>query len=147
MSICRIPVGHLLLITLIFTTRLFNYVVVQTTPVGIQHLQWGLYLIYAAFNAAFVPLVHFLVVETGGRSLEETDRWFERNKGWLVHRADLSVSGNGVKMNWLGRADLRISDDHETMLRNFEIGVDNEDDNSVLNGSPVTRRGSYPIAE
>ncbi|KAK1046536.1 hypothetical protein LTR74_017950 [Friedmanniomyces endolithicus] len=33
---------------------LFNYAVVQITPPGIQHLKWGLYLIYSIFNAAFL---------------------------------------------------------------------------------------------
>ena len=67
---------------------LFNYAVVQTTPIGMHHLHWGIYLIYAIFNAAFVPVVYYLVVETSGRSLEQIDRWFELNPGWLVHKAD-----------------------------------------------------------
>jgi len=146
-SIRMIQIGHSLLIILTIIPRLFNYVVVQSTPVGIQHLRWGLYLIYAVFNAAFVPLVYFLVVETGGRSLEETDRWFERNKGWLVHRADHSVDGSGLKMNGRSLNDFQISDAHDAMMRSFEIGADNEDDDSVVSGSPVTRRDSYPMVE
>ena len=69
---------------------LFNYAVVQTTPIGMHYLHWGIYLIYAVFNAAFVPVVYYLVVETSGRSLEQIDRWFELNPGWLVHKADHS---------------------------------------------------------
>ena len=69
---------------------LFNYLVVQTTPIGMHYLHWGIYLIYALFNAAFVPIVYYLVVETAGRSLEQIDRWFELNPGWLVHKADHS---------------------------------------------------------
>lgn len=34
-------------------------IVVQTTPPGMHHLKWGLYLIYAVLNAAFVPLVYY----------------------------------------------------------------------------------------
>ena len=66
---------------------LFNYVVVQTTPIGIHYLKWGLYLIYAVLNAAFVPIVYYLIVETAGKSLEQIDKWFAANPGWLVHKA------------------------------------------------------------
>jgi hypothetical protein len=122
----------------------FNYVVVQTTPPGIHHLKWGLYLIYSILNAVFVPLVYYLVVETQGKSLEETDRWFEANKGWLVHQADHdgglalpAPNGNGKRL-----APLQIAEDHEAMMRSFEVGDDEDSDES-----PVTRRGSYPMLE
>jgi len=66
---------------------LFNYVVVQTTPIGIHYLHWGLYLVYAILNACFVPVVYYFIVETAGKSLEQIDRWFAANPGWLVHKA------------------------------------------------------------
>lgn len=122
---------------------LFNYVVVQTTPVGIHHMKWGLYLIYAILNTTFVPLVYYLVVETQGRSLEETDRWFERNPKWLVHKADHTVAGDSRGMNGHRLAKLEIGDDHEAMLRSFAVSADDDDLSSQ--GSPVTRRGSYPV--
>ena len=71
---------------------LFNYVVVQTTPIGIHYLHWGLYLLYAILNAAFVPIIYFLVVETAGKSLEQIDQWFAANTGWLVHKAGTAAS-------------------------------------------------------
>ena len=71
---------------------LFNYVVVQTTPIGIHYLHWGLYLLYAILNASFVPIIYFLVVETAGKSLEQIDQWFAANTGWLVHKAGTAAS-------------------------------------------------------
>ncbi|KAH7039730.1 general substrate transporter [Microdochium trichocladiopsis] len=117
---------------------LFNYVVVQTTPPGIEHLRWGLYAIYALLNLAFVPLVYYLVVETRGRSLEDTDHWFEMNRKWLVHKADHTVypsrggrgGGGGAGGGGAGRhggfASLGVADDHEAMMKAFE--EDSEDD-------------------
>ncbi|KAF2275257.1 general substrate transporter, partial [Westerdykella ornata] len=58
---------------------LFNYVVVQTTPIGIHYLGWFMYLIYAILNASFVPFVYYFIVETAGKSLEQIDRWFAGN--------------------------------------------------------------------
>lgn len=120
-------------------------VVVQTTPPGIHHLKWGLYLIYAIMNALWVPLVYYLVVETRGRSLEETDRWFENNPGWLVHKADHSV-GRADSTGILGktRGGLQIAEDHTAMMAAFEIAADEDDETSSL-GSPVTRRSSYHL--
>jgi len=75
---------------------LFNYIVVQTTPIGIHYLHWGLYLVYAVLNASFVPLIYFLIVETAGKSLEQIDRWFAQNPGWLVHKASDSAFTDGA---------------------------------------------------
>ncbi|ORY68943.1 and other transporter-domain-containing protein [Pseudomassariella vexata] len=116
---------------------LFNYVVVQTTPPGIEHLKWGLYLVYAVLNALFVPLVYYFVVETKGRSLEDTDRWFENNRRWLVHKADHSAGSNGVKMSDF--VPLGASSDDEAMMGAFEMGSD-EDDESIDLNSPTTPR-------
>jgi hypothetical protein len=49
-------------------TRINNYIVLLTTPIGISNLGWKHYLIYAVLNAVFVPVVY---VETAGLSLED----------------------------------------------------------------------------
>ncbi|KAK5136777.1 hypothetical protein LTR08_002073 [Meristemomyces frigidus] len=126
---------------------LFNYVVVQTTPPGIHHLRWGLYLVYAVLNAAFVPLVYYLVVETQGKSLEDTDRWFEQNRGWLVHRVNESSYASMATANGRGLRTLHIADDHEAMMRAFDDSADEGDGSLFEAGSPVSRRGSYPLAD
>jgi len=117
---------------------LFNYFVVQTTPIGIHYLHWGLYLVYAVLNALFVPLIYFLIVETAGKSLEQIDRWFAANPGWLVHKAGLSQSGMG---GGTGRGLAREeSDESESMVKAHERrgwgGYD---------GSPAPKRRSLPI--
>lgn len=107
-----------------------NYLVVQSTPPGIHHLKWGLYLIYAAANAAWVPLVWYFLVETRGRSLEETDRWFQRNPGWFVHRADHSLENTKASANGLTLDTLRRAEDQEAMLAkddDFELASDDDE--------------------
>lgn len=98
---------------------LFNYVVVQTTPIGIHYLHWGLYLIYAILNAAFVPIVYDMIVETAGKSLEQIDRLFISNPGWLVHKADHSwapQSSNADDEETLDGAD----EENEGMVKAYE---------------------------
>ncbi|KAK5718135.1 hypothetical protein LTR17_015857 [Elasticomyces elasticus] len=121
---------------------LFNYAVVQTTPPGIEHLKWGLYLIYSVLNAVFVPLVYYLVVETQGRSLEDTDDWFSRNTAWLVHKADHSTTGSSSIADGIRLAPLQTAEDHEAMMTAFEVG---DDDASEV--SAASRRSSYSFVD
>ena len=113
---------------------LFNYLVVQTTPIGIHYLKWGLYLVYSVFNACFVPIVYFLVVETAGQSLEQIDRWFAQNPGWLVHNASekrLTVSTSRVQSNGSLHVPISLSreesDESEGMIKAHEQEVQRYD--------------------
>ncbi|KAG8525585.1 uncharacterized protein KY384_009229 [Bacidia gigantensis] len=105
---------------------LFNYFVVQTTPIGIHHLKWGLYLVYSVLNAAFVPLIYFFIVETAGKSLEQIDRWFAAHPGWFVHkirdRSDEEDEGEERDV----RAPLKHqeSDESDSMVKDFERRYD-----------------------
>jgi len=50
--------------------------VVQVTPVGISNIGWRYYIIFAIFNACFVPIMYFFYPETKGLELEDVDRLF-----------------------------------------------------------------------
>jgi hypothetical protein len=68
------------------TNWIFNFLVVEITPYGIQSLHWQFYIIWTVFNASFVPLVYFLLPETAGRSLEDIDDYYRNNPPLLVFR-------------------------------------------------------------
>lgn len=55
---------------------IINFMVVQVTPVGIANIGWRYYIIYAIFNACFVPVMYFFYPETKGLELEDVDRLF-----------------------------------------------------------------------
>ena len=77
---------------------IFNFLVVEITPYGIQSLGWQFYIIWTVFNAAFVPIVYFLYPETAGRSLEDIDDYFRHNPSLLVWRdKDAKRSGRPEK--------------------------------------------------
>ena len=101
---------------------LFNYFVVQTTPIGIHYLKWGLYLVYAVLNACFVPIIYYFIVETAGKSLEQIDRWFAANPGWLVHKAGdtafTAMNGEGDAGGGYGR--VAPDDEGERMGKDYE---------------------------
>jgi len=56
---------------------LFNFVIVQITPRAIQHLAWKTYIMFAVFNAAFIPTVYFFYPETALKPLESIDGIFQ----------------------------------------------------------------------
>ncbi|KAJ9661235.1 hypothetical protein H2201_006594 [Coniosporium apollinis] len=53
-----------------------NFIVVLITPIAFNNIGYRTYIIFAAFNAAIVPLVYFFYPETAYRSLEEVDAIF-----------------------------------------------------------------------
>ncbi len=59
---------------------LFNFLVAEITPVAFTDIGYQYFIVYAALNAAFVPIIFFLFPETAGRSLEEMDEIFAASK-------------------------------------------------------------------
>jgi sugar porter (SP) family MFS transporter len=57
---------------------LWNFFIVMITPVLITQISWGTYLLFAALNACFIPVIYFFYPETSGRSLEEIDLIFAK---------------------------------------------------------------------
>ena len=68
------------------TNWIFNFMVVEITPIGIQNLQWKFYIVWTILNASFVPLTYFLYPETSGRTLEDIEEYFRGKPSLLVFR-------------------------------------------------------------
>jgi hypothetical protein len=54
--------------------------VVQVTPPAISNIGWKTYIIFAVFNATWVPIVYFFFPETKGMELEEVDKMFSNEE-------------------------------------------------------------------
>lgn len=74
------------------THRIFNFMVVEITPPGIETLHWRFYIIWCVFNFAFIPIVYFLYPETAGRTLEDLDRYFAGDAPLLVFKDKEAVA-------------------------------------------------------
>ncbi|KAF2202177.1 general substrate transporter [Delitschia confertaspora ATCC 74209] len=68
------------------TNWIFNFMVVEVTPPGIESLHWRFYIIWTVFNFAFIPTVYFFYPETAGRTLEDVDRFFAGDAPLFVFR-------------------------------------------------------------
>ncbi|KAK2026442.1 general substrate transporter [Colletotrichum zoysiae] len=71
---------------------IFNFMVVEITPPGINALGWKFYIIWTVLNFSFVPIVYFFYPETSDRSLEDLDRFFAENQSILVFRDKDAIS-------------------------------------------------------
>ncbi|KAL4953802.1 putative hexose carrier protein [Aspergillus filifer] len=67
---------------------LSTFVVIEIVPVAIANIGWRTYIIFAAFNLAFVPMIYFLYPETAGFSLEAVDLAFMDHSVSPVKKAD-----------------------------------------------------------
>jgi sugar porter (SP) family MFS transporter len=61
-----------------------QFVVGQITPPGTANLKSHYWIIFAVFNASFVPIIYFFFPETNGKSLEDIDEMFESSTAFSV---------------------------------------------------------------
>jgi hypothetical protein len=51
---------------------LFNFAVVMVTPIMVDRIKWATYLVFAIFNASFIPIIYFFFPETKVSSSSST---------------------------------------------------------------------------
>ncbi|KAH7922505.1 general substrate transporter [Leucogyrophana mollusca] len=61
-----------------FINWLCVFTVVQITPPAIANIGWRVFIIFAVFNAIWVPIVYLFFPETKGLELEDVDHIFEK---------------------------------------------------------------------
>lgn len=64
-----------------------QFVVGQITPPGTANLGSRYWIIFAVFNASFLPIIYFFFPETNGKSLEDIDEMFQSSTAFGVVRA------------------------------------------------------------
>ncbi|KAJ5723443.1 hypothetical protein N7488_001478, partial [Penicillium malachiteum] len=90
---------------------LFNCIVVTVTPSSLAAIGWKYYVVWAVFNASFIPMVYFLYPETKGLSLDQIDHIFEgKGHGWSCFTQGVQESVKGVAFIEASRADHGRSD-------------------------------------
>jgi hypothetical protein len=74
---------------------IFNFLVVQITPVAIANIRWKTYMIFFVLNIVFAIAVWLFYPETAGRSLEEIDAIFmgENDRVVVVDRRGRLLPG------------------------------------------------------
>ena len=62
------------------TNWLFNFLIAEVTPIGINNIGWRYYLVYLCICVSAVITFFFFFPETRGRSLEEIDEIFIQSR-------------------------------------------------------------------
>jgi MFS family permease len=63
---------------------IFNYLIVQITPIAIANIRWKTYMIFFVLNLAFAVIVWLFYPETSGRTLEEMDTMYLGDNDRLI---------------------------------------------------------------
>lgn len=95
------------------TNWIFNFMVVEITPIGIQNLKWKFYIVWTILNASFVPVMYLFYPETAGRSLEDIDKYYQGNPPLLVFRDKEATSNQ--------RPQKQIEYEAEEIRRNSSV--------------------------
>ena len=77
------------------------FAVVEMTPPAIANIGWRVFIIFAVFNALWVPLVYAFFPETKGLELEDVDHIFE--KGGVTGGVWSSPGGRTVERRRIAR--------------------------------------------
>lgn len=87
------------------TDWIFNYMIVQITPIAISNIRWRTYIIFFVLNICFAVIVWLFYPETSGRTLEDIDHLFmeENDRIFVVDRKGRLLPGFASRMD---RADL-----------------------------------------
>lgn len=74
---------------------IFNYMIVQITPVAIANIRWKTYIIFFVLNMVFALIIFLFYPETSGWSLEETDKIFvgDNDRLFVVSKAGRLLPG------------------------------------------------------
>ncbi|EPE05877.1 sugar transporter stl1 [Ophiostoma piceae UAMH 11346] len=71
---------------------IFNYMIVQITPIALTNIGWRTYIIFAVLNTSFVPIVYLFFPETKGLELEDMDRLFSGDNALAMHSDKVDVA-------------------------------------------------------
>jgi hypothetical protein len=58
---------------------IFNYMIVQITPIALNNIGYQTYIIFAVLNSCWVPIIYLFFPETKGLELEDVDRLFAKD--------------------------------------------------------------------
>ncbi|PQE09614.1 sugar transporter STL1 protein [Rutstroemia sp. NJR-2017a WRK4] len=111
---------------------IFNYMIVQITPIALSNIGYRTYIIFAVLNACWVPLIWCYFPETKGLELEDVDGLFERMGGARV-RGSRKGGGRGLeeggdagqaggRIGLGGRIDKGVRVEYEEALRRDNSG-------------------------
>ncbi|KAL1893133.1 hypothetical protein Sste5346_006565 [Sporothrix stenoceras] len=99
------------------TLWVFGFAVTMFVPPAITNIGWRIYIIFAAFNLSYVPIVYFFFPETSGLSLEMIDLAFmDRTKGPVKCAAELRrmvKSGQHVTLTQEISEKMTVAEEHE----------------------------------
>ncbi|KAL8852639.1 MAG: hypothetical protein Q9221_002519 [Calogaya cf. arnoldii] len=103
---------------------IFNYMIVQITPIAIANIRWKTYMIFFVLNIWFAIIVWLVYPETSGWTLEEIDLLYTGNcdRLFVVDKRGVLLPGFRSRMGREGDADSMVDDGSETSSNDRVVG-------------------------
>lgn len=101
------------------------FAVVEMTPPAIANISWRVFIIFAIFNALWVPIVYVFFPETKGLELEDIDHIFE--KGGITGGVWSSPGGITVQRRRAAK-DVEDMQENEKGVDEVRVDVDGKDE-------------------
>ena len=92
---------------------IFNYLIVQITPISISNIRWKTYLIFFVLNIVFGITVWLFYPETSGRTLEEMDEIYmgDNDRLFVVDKRGRLLPGFRSRMKDGEQPEAAVSED------------------------------------
>lgn len=105
---------------------IFNYMIVQITPIAISNIGWKTYMIFFVINIAQAVIVWLFYPETSGRTLEEIDFMYagDCDRLLVIGKNGRTLPGFRSMMNRPGNPE--IGEANTTVAKDHGAGSDKE---------------------
>ncbi|KAI4264671.1 MAG: hypothetical protein L6R38_000164 [Xanthoria sp. 2 TBL-2021] len=103
---------------------IFNYIIVQITPIAIANIRWKTYIIFFVLNIWFAIIVWLVYPETSGWTLQEIDLLYtdDCDRLFVVDKRGVLLPGFRSKMGREGDADSMVDDGSDTSSNDRVVG-------------------------
>jgi len=111
---------------------IFNYLVVQITPVAISNIRWKTYMIFFVLNIVFAIVIWLFYPETTGRSLEELDALFmgDNDRIFVIDKRGRLLPGFRQKKSLSLDPESMISQDGAEFSKDEGVQVNHQEDSN-----------------
>ncbi|KAK5215405.1 hypothetical protein LTR96_011165 [Exophiala xenobiotica] len=107
----------------VFTYWIFQFMIVEITPIVLKNIGYRFYIILAGFNAVIGAVLFLFYLKTKRKSLEEIDFFFAKRDSFAKKDMNLTIEARGIEPEEKSHGDVATqveNTEHELRTINIE---------------------------